>query len=192
MDWISICCRGKHTRIHLERQRLLCWYSYIREPRPAVDTPHRPPGHNPDKLTVEQVGEGWLLPEWDVLEKVSTDAKLKSFEYWRPISKIWSREMDCTGCTIERTYRTRLTRDELLALIAHKKRLIRVEELPAVCHVKRHGEPWHEMIAKRDPEGQRITIYGDGWVSTLHALALHWQWSSDLKTWHSFEVEDKE
>lgn len=150
------------------------------------------PGHNPDKLTVEQVGDGWWLPEWEVLKDLQGRKKAKAYLDWFCDDKIWKSLVGDTGsCWMSRTYRTRLSLTELLALIAPKKRLIRVEELPALIHVTRRcvTYPRQLLVVGRDHESLII----DGrWflISSLHKEG--WEWSSDLKTWNSFEVEDKQ
>jgi len=72
-----------------------------------------------------------------------------------------------------------------------KKRLIRVEELPAVCWVKPTSHPYYCLLAYRSPDGDYI-----GYSSSRKPISIYdanrdgWQWSSDLKTWNSFEVEE--
>lgn len=149
------------------------------------------PGHNPDKLTVEQVGEGWWLPEWEVLEQVSPALKIKHFEVWFD-GKWWNAPFrKDTGPENSSTYRTRLPREELLKLIAPKKRLIRVEELPPFIHVMTRSTtyPRSLLVVGRDHEALII----DGrWYLIINLHKEGFQWSSDLKTWNSFEVEDKQ
>lgn len=147
-------------------------------------------GNNPDKLTDEEVGvaNGWrLLDEDEIVGVWCGYERLGHVDCW----SCGQWQPGNRGICNEATYRTRLSREELAALDKPKKRLIRVDELPPVCHVKRAGEPWHEIVSKRDPDNQRIALSGNDWVSTMTALAYHWQWSSDLKTWNSFEVEEK-
>lgn len=147
------------------------------------------PGHNPDKLTVEQVGNGWWLPEWEVLEKVTKPIKLEHIHGW--FGKQWCPTHVANDGLMDHgtTYRTRLTSDELLALIAPKKRLIRVEELPAVCWVGCDQYSW--MVNQRCLQSQKIwSGQGSAWdIPGIHAIGR--KWSSDLLTWNSFEVEDK-
>lgn len=146
------------------------------------------PSHNPDKLTVEQVGDGWWLPEWEVLEKVSPALKIKHFEVWFD-GKWWNTPFrKDTGPENSSTYRTCLTRKELLKLIAPKKRLIRVEELPPVCWVGDESDHW--LVVKREKYNQKI--HSPWQCFTVQGLANgNATWSSDLTTWNSFKVEDK-
>lgn len=149
------------------------------------------PGHNPDKLTVERVGDGWWLPEWEVLEKVSESVMVGHFQCWIRAHLTWIRPTLPGSCAYICTYRTRLSREELLKLIAPKKRLIRVDELPVVCWVtvKTYQRPRQLFVVGRDDEALLI----DGrWFLIIILHKEGWQWSSDLKTWNSFEVEDKE
>lgn len=151
------------------------------------------PGHNPDKLTVEQVGEGWWLPEWEVLEKVTESQRSNNLEFWHDDTQKWLTPRGSGKCAKICTYRTRLTRDELLALITPKKRLLRVEELPAVCWVgDKTSSP--RLVHYRDYKQQGISYMAtvDNPVGIEILAQLNIKWSSDLKTWHSFEVEDKE
>lgn len=73
--------------------------------------------------------------------------------------------------------------------IAPKKRLIRVEELPPVCWVKDPSSDSVWMIHGRSEDSCRIYI--GGMTKRIRELKDDWQWSTDLKTWNSFEVEDK-
>lgn len=147
-------------------------------------------GHNPDNLTVDQVGDGWWLPEWEVLEKISGDQKNAHFEIWFPNDPDhWSVFMTGGPTSKTCTYRTRIPRAELMALIAPKKRLIRVEELPPVCWVKDPSSDFVWMIHGRSEDSCRIYI--GGMIKRIRELKDDWQWSTDLKTWNSFEVEDK-
>jgi hypothetical protein len=71
-----------------------------------------------------------------------------------------------------------------------KKRLIRVEELPPVCWVKVDG-PFACLVIGRDFNDQRLKIETGGFsIRQIHDDGG--KWSSDLKTWDSFEVEDSE
>lgn len=144
------------------------------------------PGHNPDKLTVEQVGEGWWLPEWEILEKVTELQRLKYLEFWSGHIQKWLHAQGAGHCCSSVNYRTRLTRDELLAIITPKKRLIRVEELPPVCWV---GDEFvHWFVSERDCVTNKIRSCSG---RSFHISEFkNVKWSSNLKTWHSFEVED--
>lgn len=147
------------------------------------------PGHNPDRYTVEQVGDGWWLPEWEILEKVTERQRLKYLEFGSSHIQKWLHTQGAGKCAVDCTYRTRLTRDELLALITPKKRLIWVEELPAVCHIGNEGKgSW--LVTSRLIEEQVIHAQNNlsFKIEVLHKMGR--QYSSDLKTWHSFEVED--
>lgn len=150
------------------------------------------PGHNPDNLTVEQVGEGYWLPEWELLEKVSPKIKYENFEYWDETYAGWRRPTAGSFGT-KGTYRTRLSREELLRLIATKKRLIRVEELPAVCWVTDAPTLCKDrvIVTGVHVEQQRL-FFGQVPVSIKELHEGNSKYSSDLKTWHSFEVEEKE
>ncbi len=150
------------------------------------------PGHNPDKLTVEQVGEGYWLPEWEVLSKIPPHKRIEIVQFWNIIVCEWQSPV-CSQIGNEETYRTRLTREELLKLIAPKKRLIRVEELPAVCWVS--GAPAlckdRVIVTGVHIEQQRV-FFSRIAVGVKELHEQNSKYSSDLKTWHSFEVEDKE
>lgn len=149
------------------------------------------PGHNPDQLTVEQVGDGWWLPEWEILEKLHGPLKAKAQLHYFNDYGVWNSLADNTGmCWPSVTYRTRLTREELLALIASKKRLIRVEELPAMCWIS-YGEKSRQfLVTFLNPVRQEIACRGEFPCKLSHYAEKCCKWSSDLKTWHSFEVED--
>lgn len=69
------------------------------------------PGHNPAKLTVEQVGEGWRLLDPD---EIKDGSALYEIEAWGGI--IWLNNLAYVGHVQCRTYRTKLTRQELAAL----------------------------------------------------------------------------
>lgn len=75
---------------------------------------------------------------------------------------------------------------------AWKTRLIRVEELPPVCWVgdETSSPRW---IHFRDYRQQGVAYMGskDNVVTIEILKKLNVKWSSDLKTWNSFEVEDK-
>ena len=139
-------------------------------------------GHNPDKLTEEQVGvkDGWRLLDEDEL----CERQKRCCEMW---GSGWFEGYG--GWHGDRTYRTRLSRSELVALDKPKKRLIRVEELPVVCLV-RTPSGWINHIDGRHPSEGKIKFNGNA-QPIASAAANGWQWSSDLKNWNSFEVEDK-
>lgn len=144
-------------------------------------------GHNPDKLTEEQVGNGFRVPDWNEIENLSGEKKQKALEYWQASLKAWIQPDSC-GCCMTGTYRTRLSRSELAALDKPKKRLVRVEELPAVCWVT--DGIGHSLITGRN---EYYVWSHQGVKHSIEQIAqLGLKWSSDLKTWNSFEVEDKQ
>lgn len=66
------------------------------------------PGHNPDNLTVEQVGEGWrLLDENEIVEGPS----LVEIEVWQMAADAWYKNFH--GHLKDLTYRTKLSREAL-------------------------------------------------------------------------------
>jgi len=94
------------------------------------------PGHNPGKLTEEQVGvkDGWrLLDEDEILGPYKGIERVGHVDCWTGQWEPGNRGI-CKGST----YRTRLSREELAALDKpkkKKKRLIRVEELPISARI---------------------------------------------------------
>ncbi len=148
------------------------------------------PGHNPDKLTEEQVGvkDGWRLLEWEEIKSISVESKKKGLEFWGIMSLTWKRP-DGGPANNDSTYRTRLSREELAALDKPKKRLIRVEELPPICLV-RNGT-LVSLVTSRDSATQYIKVDSD---SVSHHISFYKDaesgWSSDLKNWNSFEVKE--
>jgi len=69
------------------------------------------PGHNPDRLAVSQVGQGWRLLEEDEIKDREATPHIQSWEnktYWNPAPFMGS----CCGIT----YRTRLSREALAKL----------------------------------------------------------------------------
>lgn len=92
------------------------------------------PGHNPDKLTVSQVGEGWrLLDEDEIHGRRST----RSIQSWDTLGdNAWDEETGSVGNYPPYTYRTRLSREALAALNAPKKPAWSMPVAPA-------GPGWH-------------------------------------------------
>jgi len=188
---------GYETIFPDNHTRICSWSDYgessSMNSRPASDlistwTYPIAPGHNPNLLTVEQVGEGWWLPEWGVLEKLSGEQKKAHFQGWSQNEPDqWSSFMTRWPISEACTYRTRLTREELLKLIAPKKRLIRVEELPPVCWVG--CSDCCSLVTRRSEDKIGFPHSPDMSIRELHCDQGD-KWSSDLRTWNSFEVED--
>jgi hypothetical protein len=85
----------------------------VAKPAPQIAT-----GHNPDKLTVEQVGEGWrLLTDKENLYFSNHYTQIPLTQFWDRDEKSWHEFKD-NKCPVGRTetQRTRLTREELAAL----------------------------------------------------------------------------
>lgn len=76
---------------------------------------------------------------------------------------------------------------------APAKRLIRLDELPAVCWVREDPATRIEearLVTARYPHLSGGSIEFSYTVRTLANLAeARWQWSEDCKHWYSFEVE---
>lgn len=74
-----------------------------------------------------------------------------------------------------------------------KKRLIQVEELPALLHVRFRDEPAAIICSARDPKRQIIWLSCATTAKGIDELASEKaEWSADLKTWHSFEMEESQ
>lgn len=112
------------------------------------------PGHNPDRLTVSQVGEGWRLLESDEL---TTDRAILSREphvQLRCIDGTWANSF---GHTEKFCQRTRLSRAELAALDAPAKpEIIRwdcADDIPGpICFIRAWDGYW-AMIVAADADG---------------------------------------
>lgn len=102
------------------------------------------PGHNPDNLTVAQVGDGYRLIDEDEKRARKDRKALHQIECWR--NGEWNRLW--TGDDMYLTYRTRLTREALAALDKPKVEYwSRPEHVPGpVCWVRKHGEYPLEMM----------------------------------------------
>jgi hypothetical protein len=145
-------------------------------------------GHNPDNLTEEQVGvkDGWRLLDLDEIKS----RKQRVAEAWNPALLMWYPEYNGSSRNI--TYRTKFSRSELAALDKLKKRLIRVEELPAVCWVMEGSSMSNQyLLSYRNNSSNHIGIGGELAHHLSYYKDKNFQWSSDLITWNSFEVEDK-
>lgn len=146
-------------------------------------------GHNPDNLTEEQVGvkDGWRLLDLDEIKP----RKLSVAESWLENIKEWSPHY-YSGSSRNITYRTKFSRSKLAALDKLKKRLIRVEELPAVCWVMEGSSMSNQyLLSYRNNSSNHIGIGGELAHHLSYYKDKNFQWSSDLKNWNSFEVEDK-
>lgn len=145
-------------------------------------------GHNPDKLTEEQVGvkDGWrLLDEDEIVGFGCGYERLGHVDCW----SCGQWQPGNRGICNSATYRTRLSREELAELGKPKKRLIRVEELPPVCWIDM-GNGKRRLANGYDMPEQKL-VAGGNHVAILVAKDKGWQWSSDLKNWNPFEVEEK-
>lgn len=80
-----------------------------------VAEPEIAPGHNPDKLTIDQVEThlGWRLLDFDELKDRTRD--YNEIQAWRRTNKQWNT-IGFKGCHPNLTYRTKLTREQLAAL----------------------------------------------------------------------------
>lgn len=148
-------------------------------------------GHNPDKLTEEQVGvaDGWRLPEWDEIDGLNGEKKVSALEYFNLKLTEWHNADVC--CAYRKfTYRTKLSREELAALRKTKMRIIRVEELPPVCWVKTGSLVC--LVVEMDSATQTVKAGGEKPVEIKMLRRLNAGWSSDLRNWNLFEVEDKQ
>lgn len=134
------------------------------------------PGHNPDKLTVSQVGEGWrLLDRDEALWYIQNNKQASQTEYWPAYQGHWHRFFDDKspiGKT--ETYRTRLTREELAALDKPKP----AWQLPAPPAGKR----WHrEDFCEADlPEGWRPLLEGEDIHAGDEWLTCSGVWQSQM------------
>jgi len=148
-------------------------------------------GHNPDKLTEEQVGvaDGWRLPEWDDIRWLNGENKVSALYCWHRRGCCWERP-GIGACESSCTYRTKLSREELAALRKLKMRTTRVEELPPVCWVKTGSLVC--LVVEMDSATQTIKAGGEKPVEIKMLRQLNAGWSSDLRNWNLFEVEDKQ
>lgn len=118
------------------------------------------PGHNPDKLTVSQVGEGWRLLDGDEIKSRRIDTlKIERWFLGR-----WDEGVECSGVSNMVTYRTRLSRAELAALDAPPWTMPKAPE----------GHEWHRTDFTADmlpaPRVEPVTLRWDH--KTLPPLPL--------------------
>lgn len=72
-----------------------------------ITPPAIAPGHNPKKLTVDQIGEGYRtlsVEEADYLQSLRGDAPVSGLEYFSNYRKVWNQE--AVGDSQVMTYRT--------------------------------------------------------------------------------------
>jgi len=154
---------------------VLSMFVRTRRPIPAIDPIAG--GHNPDKLTVSQVGEGWRLLDEDEVKDYGD-----SYDRHKPA---WTHETICNwldggwrpGCLCmmgkRQTYRTRLTRAELAAL-----------DKPAAPKTR----PWNcvgdvpmPICWVRNKNAQN----GAKWLAHCVCISgIHYSGNSSLLTWH--------
>lgn len=125
------------------------------------------PGHNPDKLTIEQVGEGWRLLDEDEIKRRQTTI---SIQYWDSLHAFWSG-LSQEGRDANLTYRTKLSRAELAALDAPTSDQIR-----------------SNLLAQAAAQGWVVgnVIYGNQVITAVTAWVL-----GDMLGSHSVNVDEE-
>lgn len=99
------------------------------------------PGHNPDRVLVTDVGEGYRLLDPD---EIKNGPPLKEIEAWG--GSDWFNGLDHSGNAPMHTYRTKLSRQELESL-RNPKPAWKMPEPPA-------GEQWHrDDFTEEDLQG---------------------------------------
>ena len=71
------------------------------------------PGHNPAKLTVAQVGNGWRLLDREEIKSRRPTLSIQRWIRGERLTGRWTTLGTCIGNDPNLTYRTQLTRDEL-------------------------------------------------------------------------------
>lgn len=139
------------------------------------------PGHNPDSLTVSQVGHKWRLLERDeIKERQWVYAQI---EKWRQCA--WSCPQ--AGEDPHSTYRTRLSCAELAALDNPKTVPLTEADLPGVFWVRTSCSPRMYLPSSVQFDGLSIK---DGPLLTWATLSYgNWSWSFDRRTWYPFSKE---
>lgn len=147
-------------------------------------------GHNPDKLKISQVGEGWRLLDYDEYRE---RACTKEIQLWAvKLNGGWGDGW-VEGSTYEYTYRTRLSREELAALDAPKfVRWDCAEDIPLpVCFIRTGTGYWGTIVAA-DSEGLHAYHPTGGKIVRHRYINLDvYQYSTDRKEWKPCTKEVK-
>lgn len=154
------------------------------------------PGHNPDDLTVKQVGERYILHRPKFIATLNRTA-WNHVDRWNERFGVWEKvggNVCYESSFLEsETYRSEFSEEQLRILATSKKRLIRVDELPPVCWVMEGSSMSNQyLLSYRNNSSNHIGIGGELAHHLSYYKDKNFQWSSDLKTWNSFEVEDKQ
>ncbi len=106
----------------------------------------------------------------------------KRIEVKRTIVGDWTQLIDMTFDFVGYKYRI---------VEPKKKRLIRVSELPPVCWYMRDGFRYLITGILSNKRNEAILLNGESQTSIETLAKGGWQWSGDLKTWNTFEVEEE-
>lgn len=71
-----------------------------------------------------------------------------------------------------------------------KNRLIRVDELPACCHVGAPSRLKFLVTCRDEVKNEIFICMYETWFTMKACKDRGFKWSGDLKTWNSFEVEE--
>ncbi len=157
------------------------------------------PGHNPAKLTVQQVGEGYRLltaseigARLDAMGTVGTNVLTSHpIQYWT--GHVWDNS--CHATSVAYVYRTKLSPTELAALIAPRPKVkvpLTPDDIPAVCWVRHVGEETTcRLVTAIETRGVWISessrAHGD--MITYDDLMRGREYSSDRRTWRPAHKE---
>lgn len=147
-------------------------------------------GHNPARLTVSQVGEGWrLLDEDEIIKRPIKIAQLNHIGAWR--KGAWTEHGLWEGSQGNNTYRTRLSRAELAALIAPRPKVkvpLTSADYPPVFWVRntKDNACWAAFLVTA------IQSNGGFYLTDAAGKSIFWapnqimdalEYSSDRRTW---------
>ncbi len=143
-------------------------------------------GHNPNQLTVQQVGEGWRLLTRDEIEARAASPLTRDSDDIQCLvmRDRWSGKMG--GNSLNLLYRTKLSPIELAALIAPRPKVkvpLCADDLPSLCWVRWTETPdTHCLVTAVTPRAIAIAPHHSNWLDWAYMMKAM-EYSSDRRTW---------
>lgn len=148
------------------------WKSFIYR----IRQPQIAPGHNPDKLTVNQIPPGHRLLDPDEIKK-RISLKNQKISKWIRKNQNWNEHY--AGCCEDNTYCTPHSREHLAALDNPPKQPLTIEDFPpGFVYWIRH-DSWKQNIRTLITYIGNYEIGFNNGNIEYHKLIDNWEYSND-------------